>query len=115
MKPFIDFDAIIAVNDATAIGAIEELSERGVKVPEQVAIGGFDDWELGQTIEVPLSTVKTGVEELGSEAVRLIYNNSSLYKKNYVPARLVIRKSCGCRMKIGRWNLLTIWRTTSDP
>ncbi len=94
-KPSIDFDAIIAVNDAGAIGAIEALSERGVKLPEQVSVGGFDNWSLGKSIITPLSTVTQDIKKLGREAVQTCIRKNDK-RKNEIPTELVIRKSCGC-------------------
>lgn len=61
------FDAIFAANDNMAIGALEALRKAGVRVPEQVAIAGFDDIPLAK--HVGLTTVRVRIAELGERAL----------------------------------------------
>ena len=65
------FDAIFAANDMMAIGAIEALSDKGIRVPEDVAVAGFDDVPLAS--HLGLTTVRVRIAELGERAIeRLI-------------------------------------------
>ena len=65
------FDAIFAGNDMMAIGALEALRDRGLKVPENVAVAGFDDVPLAS--HLGLTTVRVRIAELGERAIeRLI-------------------------------------------
>lgn len=65
------FDAIFAANDMMAIGALELLHERGTRVPEEVAVAGFDDVPLAS--HLGLTTVRVRIAELGERAIeRLI-------------------------------------------
>ncbi|MFL6832282.1 MAG: LacI family DNA-binding transcriptional regulator [Xanthobacteraceae bacterium] len=65
------FDAIFAANDNMAIGALTALREAGVKVPEDVAVAGFDDIPLAK--HLGLTTVRVRIAELGERALeRLI-------------------------------------------
>lgn len=60
--------AIFAANDAMAIGALCALKERGIKVPEDVSLAGFDDIPTTQYLSPPLSSVRTPISALGSNA-----------------------------------------------
>ena len=61
------FDAIFAGNDMMAIGALEALRDRGLKVPEDVAVAGFDDVPLASHLE--LTTVRVRIADLGERAI----------------------------------------------
>jgi LacI family transcriptional regulator len=61
------FDAISAANDMMAIGALEALRDSGVRVPEDVAVAGFDDVPLAS--HLGLTTVRVRIAELGERAV----------------------------------------------
>ncbi len=62
-------DAVFCGNDQIARGVIDGLRERGVRVPEDVAVVGFDNWEIvaGET-RPPLSSVDMNLRELGRQA-----------------------------------------------
>ena len=66
------FDAIFAANDRMAIGALRALKRRGVRVPEDVEIVGFDDIELARLVEPPLTTVAQPAFELGRRSAELL-------------------------------------------
>jgi len=97
MESGADFTAIFACNDAVAIGVIQYLKEHSIKIPEEVAVIGFDDVESGLLIDPPLSTVKVPKLEMGIEAMQLIAdsmkNKSKLSKKILVPVELIVRQS----------------------
>ncbi|WP_045516379.1 LacI family DNA-binding transcriptional regulator [Neobacillus niacini] len=85
-------------SDPMAIGAMKALSDAGLKVPDDVAIFGFDGIELCEFVSPPLSTVKVHTEEMGKAAVNLLVermNGRKLPLKVVVPTSLIIRKSCG--------------------
>jgi DNA-binding LacI/PurR family transcriptional regulator len=63
--------AVFCANDLLAIGLINELLRRGVKVPEEIAVIGYDDIELAATAAVPVTTVRQPRQELGRTAARL--------------------------------------------
>ena len=91
--------AIFVANDAQAIGCIKALKGSGLKVPEDVAVMGFDDVEGGLFIEPQLSTMRVLKEEMGALAVKkiisIIENPSANVDKTLVRVELVIRESCG--------------------
>lgn len=94
------FDALVGANDYMALYAMQELRHRGVRVPEDVAVAGFDDIADAAAAEVPLSTVRQPLEQMGSEAVRLlvaVLRGAQGPEVVTVPALPVLRRSCGCQ------------------
>ena len=64
--------AILAMSDAIAIGAIRGLRDRGLSIPADVSVVGFDDIELAETTDPPLTTVHQPIRGKGEEAARLL-------------------------------------------
>jgi LacI family transcriptional regulator len=64
--------AIVAFNDKIAIGAIEAAAERGLRVPGNVSVVGFDDLELSRVVVPRLTTVRQPLEEMGRLGVELL-------------------------------------------
>lgn len=67
-----DLDAVFVASDLMAAGAYVALREAGRRVPEDVAVGGFDDTGLAATLEPPLTTMRQPFERIASEMVRLL-------------------------------------------
>ncbi|MGW0582186.1 LacI family DNA-binding transcriptional regulator [Streptomyces sp. NPDC002920] len=68
-----DLDAVFAANDLSASGALRVLRERGLRVPEDVAVVGFDDMlPVAETTDPPLTTVRQDIEEMGRIMARLL-------------------------------------------
>lgn len=67
-----EIDAVFGLNDALAIGALHALHDRGVAVPEEVAVIGFDDIEDAAYASPPLSSVAPGREQIAQTAVDLL-------------------------------------------
>jgi DNA-binding LacI/PurR family transcriptional regulator len=67
-----DLDAVFAANDVMAAGALSVLSESGRRVPEDVAIAGFDDSSIAGQTDPPLTTMRQPFERIGAEMVRLL-------------------------------------------
>jgi len=92
------FDAICAASDLIAIGAIRALQEQGIKIPEEVAVVGFDDIAIANLTFPPLTTVKQDTQLAGELLVdsllELIAGNQ--VTTSLIKAELVKRKSCGC-------------------
>lgn len=65
-----EFDAVFAANDNMAIGAIEALRQAGVRIPDDVAVAGFDDIPLAR--HLGLTTVKVQIAELGERALAML-------------------------------------------
>jgi LacI family transcriptional regulator len=66
------FDAVFAANDRMAIGALRALRRRGIGVPKEVEIVGFDDIEAAHLVEPPLTTVAQPAFEMGRESALLL-------------------------------------------
>ncbi|MCK4516845.1 MAG: LacI family DNA-binding transcriptional regulator [Spirochaetaceae bacterium] len=95
-----DITAVVAVNDATAIGVMDEARYLGMKVPEDIAVVGFDDIAWATLSYPPLTTVHMFLEEMGkitvSRLLDLLEEPRLHPTKSIVTTSLVIRKSCGC-------------------
>lgn len=65
-------DAVFAANDEMAIGALHVLEERHIKVPDAMAVMGFDDIRLARYVTPPLSTIHQPMYELGQSAMRTL-------------------------------------------
>ncbi|MDQ5862695.1 MAG: substrate-binding domain-containing protein, partial [Actinomycetota bacterium] len=68
----IPFDAVFGLNDALALGAMHELLVRGVKVPQDVAVAGFDDIDEARFASPSLTTVSPGMDEIAERSVGLL-------------------------------------------
>lgn len=94
-----DITAVFTCNDAMAIGVMQYMKEKGIKVPDDVSIIGFDDVVSEDSIEPSLSTIRVPKMELGIEAMKLMIdlmkNGVQKTKKTIVPVQLVVRKSTG--------------------
>jgi diguanylate cyclase (GGDEF)-like protein len=93
------FDAIIAASDEMAIGAVRELLARGIRVPDEVAVVGFDDVEAAQFCFPPLTTVRQPLYEQGRIATEMLLaelRKESAPSRMLLHTRLVTRRSCGC-------------------
>jgi len=97
--PVGQIDAIVAANDYTAFGVIDELSRRRIEVPDAVAVVGFDDVALARVHAPSLTTVRQPLERLGVEAARLLLAELSGQRApltTTLGTELVLRRSCGC-------------------
>lgn len=93
-------DAVFAASDALAFGALAAIQEAGLRVPDDIAVMGFDGLAEGIDANPPLSTVTQPVADLGREAVRLLLaaiDNPTLKPvQRFLPTKLTLRRSCGC-------------------
>jgi DNA-binding LacI/PurR family transcriptional regulator/serine phosphatase RsbU (regulator of sigma subunit) len=99
LKRGVEFDALVTANDETALGAIEALLESNVRVPEDVAVTGFDDIEESELTTPPLTTVRQPLYEIGRTAVELLVskmNGMEVPRRTALQTPLSIRQSCGC-------------------
>ncbi|HYD42520.1 MAG TPA: substrate-binding domain-containing protein [Anaeromyxobacter sp.] len=100
----VPFDALFAANDYMALYAMRALQARGVRVPGDVRVVGFDDIADAVGAEPPLTTAAQPLREMGARAVDLLVRRlRSDPLPEIVPAagHLVIRRSCGCAGAIG--------------
>ena len=92
--------AIFAANDSMAIGALSALREAGVRVPEDVAVAGFDDIPIARYMSPPLSSVHVPIGELGTRAMTMLLEavgqrDGRARGQVTLATTLVIRESCG--------------------
>ena len=92
--------AVFAVSDSLAIGAMRAFKERGLQVPEDMAVVGYNDVEIASLVEPALTSVSAPAYELGTQSMgmllQLISSRQKICEKKLLPTKLVIRRSCGC-------------------
>ena len=96
----VPFGAVLASNDESALGAMKALRESGRRIPEDVAIVGFDDRQESAVQQPALSSVRVPLQEMGYRAVeslcQYITGQTDTIKSAQIKTRLVVRESCGC-------------------
>ena len=94
------FTALIASNDLSCLGAIQCLNEAGRRIPDDVAVIGFDDILDARALSPSLTTIRHPTFSLGYQSVVTlldhIHGNTNRASRVVVPPRLIIRQSCGC-------------------
>lgn len=97
--------ALFALNNVTTTQVLQTFQKENIHVPEDVAIVGFDDFELAPLLAVPLTAVRQPAAQLGQSATRILLDwihrapgldTRSLHAHVILPTELVIRRSCGC-------------------
>ncbi len=90
--------AVVAANDYMALGVIDELDRRGISVPDEIAVAGFDDVDSAKSSHPPLTTAHQPGHELGREGVQrlLAVARGEQPGTGRLPTELVVRSSCGC-------------------
>jgi LacI family transcriptional regulator len=93
-------DAVVCANDLIAFGMLRALGRAGVRVPEDVAVVGFDGYLPGNTTEPALTTVYQPMQLLGQRScARLLHRIAQPglpQQVEVLPTELVLRTSCGC-------------------
>ncbi|MCL1089719.1 LacI family DNA-binding transcriptional regulator [Shewanella profunda] len=91
------FDAIFAASDLIAIGAIRALKKKGIAVPEQVAVVGYDDIPVASFANPPLTTIKQNTQLAGEILVESVLKliRGIEVSPQLIPTTLVVRSSCG--------------------
>jgi LacI family transcriptional regulator len=91
------FDCLFAQNDLSAAGALRAINEAGLRVPEDVAVVGFDDVPLASYTDPPLTTVHQALKEMGETAARMLmrhFDGTSLPAAPVMlPTSLIVRGS----------------------
>jgi DNA-binding LacI/PurR family transcriptional regulator len=94
-------DAIFASNNLMALGCLRALHERQIRIPDEVALVGFDDMPWAEDLNPPLTAVAQPSYELGHQALELLLKRirhpDAPYRKVILQPRLIIRKSCGAK------------------
>lgn len=97
--PVDSLDAVVCSNDPMAFGVIEELGRRRIRVPDKVAVVGFDDVTQARLHSPSLTTVRQPLEELGRQgALRImsLLDGAPAEGALTLETELVLRRSCGC-------------------
>ncbi|WP_327369653.1 LacI family DNA-binding transcriptional regulator [Streptomyces sp. NBC_01217] len=91
---------VLFANDQMAVGALRALERRGVRVPEDIAVTGFDGIPLSRIVRPPLTTVRQPIRQLGEQAVELLVQRLANSGRDPVslmlPVSVIHRASCGC-------------------
>jgi len=93
----LDFTAMFAYNDMMAFGAMQAIKEKGLKIPEDIGLVGYDDIPFSSLISPPLTTIRLKKQDLGVESVKLLLSrinaNRKKAKKIMLDVELVIRET----------------------
>jgi len=93
-------DAVVCANDQMAIGLLQAFARAGVRVPDQVAVVGFDDIFPASLCDPPLTTIHQPMRMLGERACTRLLDRIAKPglrpKVELLPTELVLRSSCGC-------------------
>ncbi|HEX7117567.1 MAG TPA: LacI family DNA-binding transcriptional regulator [Longimicrobiales bacterium] len=97
--------AIFAGNDSMALGALSALRAAGLRVPEDVALTGFDDVPMARYVTPPLTTVRVSIAELGMRAAARLFDSleaggGAEPVHELLPTELVVRCSCGAQQPV---------------
>ncbi|TGR36916.1 substrate-binding domain-containing protein, partial [Mesorhizobium sp. M8A.F.Ca.ET.198.01.1.1] len=96
-----DITAVFACNDLMAMGAVTALRSRGLRVPDDMSMVGFDDIPYAVTTWPPLTTIAQPVEKIGTRAVSLLLERlgepEALSRREVLAPVLVERESCAAR------------------
>jgi phosphoserine phosphatase RsbU/P len=97
------FDAVVVANDYMALGAMDVLRSRGVRVPHDVVVTGFDDIPSARITGPSLTTVRQPLQQLGRLAVENIWrqlDGQPTDDRCELDVELVTRQSCGCAYRV---------------
>jgi DNA-binding LacI/PurR family transcriptional regulator len=87
--------AVLVIGDVLALGVLDAAAQRGVPVPGELSVAGFDDIAEAATSTPPLTTVRQPLAEKGAAAVRLLLDDVRSPHTELLPTELVIRSSTG--------------------
>jgi DNA-binding LacI/PurR family transcriptional regulator len=94
----ITFSAVFVASDAVAIGAKSALREKGLRIPDDISLVGFDDIPWAQYSDPPLTTIRLPAQELARTACLMLMNllqgKEPPAKRQILDTELVVRKSC---------------------
>ena len=99
--------AVFCANDLLALGVLQELTRLSVRVPEDIAIVGYDDIDFASAAAVPLSSVRQPRHQLGRTAAQLLIEETAdggrhRHQQVVFKPELVVRESSSVRRRTGR-------------
>jgi DNA-binding LacI/PurR family transcriptional regulator len=95
----VSFDSLVASNDNMALGAKQEIERRGLSVPDDIAVSGFDDIVEASSVRPGITTAKQPFDQFGKkvfENFERLFRGQAVQAIEYIPAQPVVRQSCGC-------------------
>ncbi|HSL31862.1 MAG TPA: LacI family DNA-binding transcriptional regulator [Anaerolineales bacterium] len=95
----VTFDAVFSGDDDAAIGVLKALHLHGFRIPEDVAVIGFDDLGFAPFLNPPLTTVRAPTEAVGRIATERLFDlleNNTAEEAVVLPTEIILRRSCGC-------------------
>jgi len=96
--------AIFASSDLQAVGLLRAAHERGLRVPEDLAVVAFDGTKESEFCWPPLTVVAQPIAEMARTAVRLVLDEDRPESYEQFVGELLIRQSCGCQRAQGRFD-----------
>ncbi len=95
------YSAVFACNDASAMGVCRALMGRGISIPEEVSVVGYDDAIYAQMLQVPLTTIRQPIREMGMAAAKclvdMVCDNTALQESIVFEPELIVRSSTAGR------------------
>ncbi|MDD3818688.1 MAG: LacI family DNA-binding transcriptional regulator [Actinomycetota bacterium] len=96
--------AIFVASDVVAFGVMDAIKKKGLRIPEDIALAGFDNVHLSEHTDPSLTTVNVPAFDIGMNAANLLINiiegEEEKNRKIILNANMIIRRSCGCKMNI---------------
>jgi DNA-binding LacI/PurR family transcriptional regulator/signal transduction histidine kinase len=121
-------DAVVTASDYMALAAVSAIEAHGLRVPEDIAVVGFDDVDDAQANIPSITTVRQPFYELGYEGMEMLMalvDGQALPARSLIPAQLIIRESCGCLGNTFSWSTAlaetqsrsdaSAWQSTGGP
>jgi DNA-binding LacI/PurR family transcriptional regulator len=101
LEAAVPFSAAFVASDVVALGAISALQERGLNIPQDVAVVGFDDVPYARFMNPPLTTINVPAQNMAELAcetlISLIASGDLSPRRLVLPTELVVRESCGAK------------------
>lgn len=96
--------AVFVASDEVALGALKAVRARGLRVPDDIALMGFDDLPISEFLDPPLTTMRVPARAIGVHAATMLIElitSQAQPDSRFLPTELVIRESCGARRAAG--------------
>jgi len=99
LRPGREVEAVIAPGEGFVEGLFSVLPHYGIRVPDDLAVVGYDDSQIMETVCSPVTTIRPPFFELGQRSVKLLCDvlaGKTVQEQTRLPGRLIRRQSCGC-------------------
>lgn len=100
-------EAFVCATDDVALDLLDILAERGIRVPQDVAVTGFDGIAAGRIVRPALTTVRQPMVEMGQAVVEVLHDRINRPGRppevRELPVQVVVRESCGCPARGAMW------------